>query len=78
MRRYTTKEVATAIGVGYQTLLRWLYAGKLDEPERMILGGASIRRRWTKDDIKRARQYKVKGYDSRRSRKGTGRLKSRK
>jgi hypothetical protein len=34
--------------------------------------GANIRL-WTKDDIKRAQQYKVKGYDSRRSRKGTGR-----
>ena len=45
--------------------------GKLDEPERMILGGANIRL-WTKDDIKRARQYKVKGYDSRRSRKVRG------
>ena len=77
MRRYTTKEAATAIGVGYQTLLRWLYAGKLVEPERMILGGANIRL-WTKEDIKRARQYKVKGYDSRRSRKGTERPKSRK
>jgi len=77
MRRYTTKEVAQAIGVGYQTLLRWLYAGKLAEPERMILGGANIRL-WTKDDIKRARQYKVKGYDSRRSRKKAGSSEKRK
>ena len=76
MKRYTTKEVALAIGVGYQTLLRWLYAGKLAEPERMILGGATLRL-WTKADIQRARQYKVKGYDSRRSRKGTGRPKLR-
>src|SRR6201997_2310611 len=42
-----------AVGVGHQTLLRWLYAGKVAEPERMILGGASIRL-WTKADIKRA------------------------
>ena len=75
MKRYTTKEVALAIGVGYQTLLRWLYAGKVAEPERMLLGGAILRLR-TKADIKRARQYKVKGYDSLRSRKGTGRPKS--
>ena len=77
MRRYTTKEVADAIGVGYQTLLRWLYAKKVKEPERITLGGTTLRL-WTKDDIKRARQYKVKGYESRRSRKGTGRRKSRK
>ena len=77
MSRYTTKEVALAIGVGYQTLLHLLYAGKLAEPERMILGGATIRL-WTKNDMKRARQYEVKGDHSRRSRKGTGRPKSRK
>ena len=64
MKRYTTKEVAQTIGVGHQTLLRWLYAGKLAEPEHLILGGATLRL-WTKADIKRARQYKSKGYDSR-------------
>lgn len=53
MRRYTTKEVAEEIGVGYQTLFRWLYAGKLDELERMVLGGATLRL-WTKADIKKA------------------------
>jgi len=48
-----TKEVAEEIGVGYQTLFRWLYAGKLDELERMVLGGATLRL-WTKADIKKA------------------------
>ena len=77
MRRYTTKEVAEAIGVGHQTLLRWLYSKRLAEPERLILGGQSLRL-WAKADIKRAREYKVKGAAGRRSRKGTGRPKKRK
>jgi hypothetical protein len=51
MRRYTTKEVAQAIGVGHQTLLGWLYAKKLAEPERLILRGQSLRL-WTKAGIK--------------------------
>lgn len=60
MKRYTTKEVAQTIGVGYQTLLRWLYAGKLDEPERMVLGGATLRL-WTKADIKESAAIQGEG-----------------
>ena len=74
---YTTKQVAKKIGAGYQTMLRWLYAKKLAEPERMMLNGASIRL-WTKDDLERARKYKVEGAAKRRSRKGTGRPKKKK
>jgi hypothetical protein len=68
MRRYTTQEVAKTIGVGYQTLLRWLYGKKLAEPERMMYGGQNLRL-WTKADIQRARRYKIEGRLSRRSRK---------
>jgi hypothetical protein len=68
MRRYTTHEAAEAIGVGYQTLLRWLYSKQVAEPERMLYGGQDLRL-WTKEDIARARKFKVDGFDSRRSRK---------
>jgi excisionase family DNA binding protein len=67
MRRYTTQEAAKAVGVSYLTLLRWLYAKKLDEPERMMYGGQNLRL-WTKADIERARKYNVEGLRSRRSR----------
>jgi DNA-binding transcriptional MerR regulator len=73
---YTTKQVAKSIGVGYQTLLRWLYAKHLAEPERINLGGASVRL-WTKADLQRARQYKKDGSAARRRRTGTGRPKKR-
>jgi hypothetical protein len=75
IRRYTTREVAKKIGVGQQTLLRWLYAKQLAEPERMIFGGQNLRL-WTKDDLKRARKYKVEGAAERRSKKGIGRRKT--
>ena len=68
---YTTRQVAKKIGVGYHTILRWLYAKKLAEPERMIIGGATVRL-WTEADLQRARKYKVEGSASRRSRKKTG------
>jgi hypothetical protein len=70
---YTTKQVAEKIGAGHQTLLRWLYAKKLAEPERIIFGGQNLRL-WTKDDLQRARTYKVKGAAERRGR-STGRPK---
>jgi hypothetical protein len=73
---YTTKQVATSIGVGYQTLLRWLYAKHLAEPERIKLGGASVRL-WTKADLQRARKQKKDGSAGRRSRTGTGQSKKR-
>ncbi len=71
MKRYTTQEVAKAIGVGYQTLLRWLYGKKLAEPERMLFGGQNLRL-WTTEDIQRAKKYKKEGAEARRSRKGKG------
>ena len=74
---YTTKQVAKKIGAGYQTMLCWLYAKKLAEPERLILGGATIRL-WTDADLQRARKFKVEGAAKRRSRKGTGRPKEKK
>jgi hypothetical protein len=67
-KRYTTQEVAKTIGVGYQTLLRWLYSKQLAEPERMMYGGQNLRL-WTKADIDRARKYKKDGRAKRRSRK---------
>ncbi len=67
MKRYTTREVAKMIGVGHQTLLRWLYSKALAEPERLELGGQSLRL-WTKADIKQAREYKIQGREQRRSR----------
>jgi hypothetical protein len=74
IRRFTTKQAAKKIGVGHQTLLRWLYAKKVKEPEKLRLGGAVLRL-WTPADIGAARKYKVEGLAKRRSRKGTGRSK---
>lgn len=67
MKRYTTREVAKKIGVGQQTLLRWLYSKQLAEPERLDFGGQSLRL-WTTADIKRAKKYKTEGQAQRRGR----------
>lgn len=72
--RYTTKQVAKKLKIGHQTLLRWLYAKKVAEPERLRLGG-SVLRLWRESDINKVREYKEKGLAARRSRKRTGRKK---
>ena len=55
------------IGVHKNTLLRWLYSGKIPEPKHRGNGGVDIRI-WTDRDVKRVRKYKEKNY-----RKGRGR-----
>jgi hypothetical protein len=75
--RYTTQEAAKAIRVSYQTLLRWLYAKQLPEPQRMMYGGQNLRL-WTKADIARARKYKIEGLADRRSKAAKAAVEARK
>jgi len=67
MQVLSTVEVARMIGVHKQTLLDWLYAGKVGEPKRQTVGGQVVRI-WTQSDIGRVRRYKEQNY-----RKGRGR-----
>jgi len=67
-RFYTTRQVAKAAGISYLTLLRWIYAGDIAEPERIILGTMKLRL-WTKNDIQRVRRYKIDGQAERQARK---------
>lgn len=64
---YSTAQVARLIGVDKQTLLRWMYAGKLSEPRRSEVAGLVVRV-WTERDLARARKFKEQNY-----RKGRGR-----
>jgi hypothetical protein len=57
------------VGVDKQTLLRWLWAGKISEPSAFANGGQKIRL-WTDRDLKKVRAYKEANY-----RKGRGRKK---
>lgn len=62
---YTTVEVAKEIGVNKSTLLRWLYAGKLAEPEQQLTVGAIENRIWSEADLDRARAFKAEHYKKR-------------
>lgn len=69
MQTYSTVQVARAVGVDKQTLLRWLWTGKVREPPRRKNGGQNVRI-WTALDVERVRKYKEANY-----RKGRGRKK---
>jgi MerR HTH family regulatory protein len=69
MNSYSTLEVARMVGIDKQTLLRWLWAGKVLEPKCYVSGGIKLRH-WTDRDIERVRDYKEVNY-----RKGRGRKK---
>lgn len=58
MKGYTTAQVAKAIGVSKNTLLQWLYAGRLREPKRVMVGAIEWRM-WTGADVDRARKVKT-------------------
>jgi transposase-like protein len=61
---YSTAEVAKALGVSKNTLLRWLYAGKLAEPKHEIFGGVDSRV-WSAADLARAKAFKEENYRKR-------------
>ena len=69
MKTYSTGQIAKLAGVHKQTLLRWLYAGAIAEPQRRKGGGQDLRI-WTPADLARVRRHKAERY-----RKGRGRKK---
>jgi len=60
---YSTAEVAKAIGVNKRTLLRWLYAREIPEPEMRMGGGQS--RIWTQSELDFVKAYKEANYRKR-------------
>ena len=62
MKYYSTVTVAREIGVDKQTLLRWLWAGKLAEPRKRHHNGGVDVRLWSERELKAARAYKEANY----------------
>jgi DNA-binding transcriptional MerR regulator len=64
---YSTAQVALKLGIGRQTLHRWIREGNVSPPRKQKVGGVTVRM-WTAEDIKCLRKYKEGNY-----RKGRGR-----
>jgi excisionase family DNA binding protein len=61
MRYLSTKEVAQKVGIGRNTLERWLSSGKLRAPRPLQVGKGNYRY-WADADVQRVRKYKLKNY----------------
>jgi len=61
---YSTAEVAKELNIAQQTLLRWLYAKEIPEPEKIQVG--HDRRIWTEEDVENLKRYKELHYAKRR------------
>jgi len=70
-RFYSTREVADMVGINKQTLLRWIWAGKISEPAIYESGGVKLRN-WSHQDIERVQRYKNANYRKGRGRKQIG------
>lgn len=61
MTTYSTPQVAKLLGIGYDTLHRWIQEKKIAAPRPEFIGGVRVRL-WGTKDIDVARQYKKLHY----------------
>ena len=64
---YSTAQTARKLGIGRQTLHRWIREVIVSPPRKQKVAGVTVRI-WTAEDIERLREYKEGNY-----RKGRGR-----
>jgi predicted DNA-binding transcriptional regulator AlpA len=61
MRTYSTVQAVKKLGIGRDTLYRWIRGLKVAAPKRTEVGGVRIRL-WTDADIKKVRAYMKQSY----------------
>ena len=74
MAAYSTAQVAEILGIGTDTLHRWLKERKVPAPRLVFVGGVKVRL-WSETDLDTARKYKAehfwgKGARKRRAKRG--------
>lgn len=68
MKSCSTVQVAKLLGIGTDTLHRWMREKKVPTPPAQAVGGMSVRL-WSEDDIEKVRTYKAEHYWGRGGRK---------
>jgi excisionase family DNA binding protein len=61
MTRYSTAKVAKLLGIGTETIYRWMHEEKIPTPQLQSLAGMRVRL-WSEDDLEAARKYKEEHY----------------
>jgi hypothetical protein len=68
MKTYSTVQVAKILGVGTDTLHRWMLEKKVPVPPLQSVGRMSVRL-WSDSDVQAAKKYKVEHYWGRGARR---------
>lgn len=55
MKRYSTRDVARRLGIGFTSINRYITAKKIPAPPLIEVGSVSARL-WTEDDVERVRK----------------------
>jgi excisionase family DNA binding protein len=61
MAAYSTAQVAEILGIGTDTLHRWLKERKVVAPKLGFVGGIKVRL-WSEAELDAARKYKAENY----------------
>jgi excisionase family DNA binding protein len=61
MATYSTAQAAEILGIGTDTLHRWLKEKKVAAPKLTFVGGVKVRL-WSEVDLDAAKQYKAEHY----------------
>ena len=70
MKTYSTVQLAERLGVGRDTVYRWMRTGKIKTAPVAHLGPFRVRL-WTERDVVQIRKFMEEGYFAGRGRKGT-------
>ncbi len=68
MPTYSTAQVAELLGIGTDTLHRWINEKKVPTPDVQYVGGVKVRL-WSEGQVQIARKYKAEHYWGRGSRR---------
>jgi len=61
MATYSTAQVARILGIGTDTLHRWISEKKVPAPAVQLVGGVRVRL-WSEGDLEKASKYKAQCY----------------
>ncbi|MFZ0582526.1 MAG: hypothetical protein WAN72_22975 [Candidatus Acidiferrales bacterium] len=61
MASYSTAQVAEILGIGTDTLHRWLKQKRVMAPDLLFVGGVKVRL-WSEEQLSAAKKYKANHY----------------
>ena len=61
MKTYSTAKVVKILGIGNETLYRWMHEGKIPTPALRTLAGMKVRL-WSEEGLDAAKKYKAEHY----------------